>query len=85
MPSTNEDRNRELDIVKRATLGMMEHFDTVQVFATRHDPHGEGGTVNIQWGQGNWFARYGHIRNWVNIQEGIAAREGDVDDVRDDD
>lgn len=43
-------------------------FDTVQVFVTRHDIT-TGGTVAVQCGAGNWYARRGQVREWV-IQEG---------------
>lgn len=62
MPSQKDD---DIERVKRATKALGEHFDTVQIFVTRHEEGQEGGTVNVAWSQGNWFARYGQVREWV--------------------
>lgn len=44
-----------------AQLG--EHFDTIQIFATRYD---EGGnTINACYGAGNWYARLGQVQSWL--------------------
>ena len=50
---------------------LCEHFDTVQIFVTRHD--GEYCMVANR-GNGNWYARYGQIHEWL-IQEDERARE----------
>ncbi len=57
------EKQEDLDLVKLVCEKLGEHFDTVQVFATRFD--GEIGTVNVQWGAGNWFARRGQISDWL--------------------
>jgi hypothetical protein len=46
---------------------LAEHFDTVQIFVTRNADNEteEEGTVNIQLGRGNWFARYGQVHQWI--------------------
>jgi len=44
------------------------HFDTVQVFCTRHDDNG-GVTQTMHNGSGNWYARYGQIKSFVNDTE----------------
>jgi hypothetical protein len=44
---------------------LSEHFDTVQIFATRCENGTLGGTVNVQVGAGNWFARYGQVQTWL--------------------
>jgi hypothetical protein len=59
-------KNEDLERCQRACEALSEHFDTVHIFATRHEPGQEGGTVNLSWGNGNWFARYGQISNWLN-------------------
>lgn len=46
---------------------LSEHFDTVQIFITHHNPtREEYGTMNISVGTGNWLARYGQIKDWIN-------------------
>lgn len=49
----------ELDLIKKHCDALMGHFDTVQIFATKHHPITEGGTLNIRWGAGNFFAGCG--------------------------
>lgn len=45
---------------------LREHFDTVQVFATRH---GTDGTNYYSSGSGNFCARYGQVSLWVKREE----------------
>ena len=56
--STNPDVKR----VEECLRHLGEHFDTVQIFTTRHE---EGDTKSVQKGVGNWYARYGQVRQWV--------------------
>ena len=67
--------DEDIDEVAKAVGELMKRFDTVQVFATRYSPD-DGGTVNLNQGQGNWFARYGHIREWL-----IRTEKGDKEDI----
>ena len=66
-------RDRDLELVKQHVEQLGEHFDSVQIFVTRHEAGELDGTININTGAGNWFARYGHIRNWINTEEAISA------------
>lgn len=59
------DAERDLDMLKEACSKLGEHFDTVLILTTRHDPTVEGGTVSATWGTGNWFARYGQCREYL--------------------
>ena len=59
----------DMDRVKRACESLLDHFDTVQIFATRHESGEKDGTVTIRFGLGNWFARYGHVKDWILIEE----------------
>lgn len=68
-------KEQELEMLKRAAESLGEHFETVQIFTTRHEAGNENGTVHLAWGAGNWFARYGHVRNWL-IMEDESSREG---------
>jgi hypothetical protein len=52
----------------------MEHFDTVQIFATRH-VDSETGTVGAQHGEGNWYARRGQVAEWLVKQDARSAEE----------
>ena len=60
-------RETELAIVKSHANQLAEHFESVQIFVTRHIGD-EQGTVRINYGSGNAFARYGQVRQWL-IQE----------------
>lgn len=55
----------DLERVKRAVETLGEHFDSVHIFVTKHEPEVEDGTVNISWSAGNWFTRYGQILEWL--------------------
>ena len=44
---------------------LAEHFDTVQIFCTRHEAGKEDGTVAVNQGAGNWFARVGQVKEWI--------------------
>ena len=54
-------------IVDKAIDLLGEHFDTVQIFCTRHE--GGEGTVSMNKGIGNWFARRGHVQEWILKEE----------------
>lgn len=61
----------EMIMVRKHLDQLMEHFDSVHIFCTRHEPDG---TVNVSIGAGNWFARYGQISEWL-CKEQEAARK----------
>ena len=63
----------EVEIVRRAVLSLGEHFDPVQIFVTRSEECGKQLTTNINLGSGNWFARYGQVKEWV-VKEEEASR-----------
>lgn len=54
--------------VARALRELGEHFDTVQIFATRHESGEENGTVHVSLGLGNWYARFGQVQMWLNAE-----------------
>lgn len=56
----------DLALVKRSVSQLAEHFDTVQIVCTR--VVGDG-TVQVNNGVGNWYARYGSLRDWVIREE----------------
>lgn len=63
----SEDINEE--ILTKALNQLIEHYDTVQIFATASANDKEGGALGFALGKGSWFARYGQIRSWVVSQE----------------
>ena len=50
-----------------------EHFDTVQIVATRHDGS-DGGTFWITRGRGDSYARYGALKRAVLTDDGDSRR-----------
>ena len=70
-PSPPEDPGtHDLRIIEDRIAVLMEHFDSVQVFATRQD-----GSVTryTTAGRGNYCSRYGHVRLWVKREESLEA------------
>ena len=65
---SEQDRKREVKVLNRAINDLSEHFDTVQVFVTKHEPAEENGTIEYNGGIGNFYARFGHVGMWVDEQ-----------------
>jgi len=64
--SEDEQEHDDMRRIREACEVLSEHFDSVQIFATRHEMGTDDGTVNVSYGVGNWFARYGQIHQWMN-------------------
>ena len=62
-------KQKDKQMVEKAIQELSEHFDSVHVFASRHESGEENGTVSIQQGCGNWFARYGQVLEGVTKQK----------------
>lgn len=60
-----DEENADLEIIQRAIDLIGERFDTIQIFTTRYESEKDGGTINVQKGTGNWFARYGQVKTWI--------------------
>lgn len=67
-------KETELAIVRSHANQLAEHFDSVQIFVTRHAGDGNG-TVRINCGSGNAFARYGQVRQWIIQEDAYANKE----------
>lgn len=57
---------RHMRILDAHAAGLMEHFDSVQIIATKRLG---GSTVNAASGGGNFYARYGSVREWLIRQD----------------
>jgi hypothetical protein len=75
LPDRPDDADEKL--IERHVSILMEHFDSVQVFATCVN---EGGTKAIHTGKGNYYARRGIVDTWLTKE-----REGDRIELRSDD
>lgn len=66
-------------ILAKAAADLGEHFDCVQIFANTHRPGDSDNTVSLCQGVGNWYSRYGQVREWLvysDERERMAARSG---------
>lgn len=65
----NKDQQEQTKkLVDKFASEMAEHFDSVQVFVTLHEG-GEENTSSYETGRGNFYARLGQIKEWVEIQD----------------
>lgn len=75
-------REEELEMLAKAARALGEHFDSVMIFASRYQPNeGEGTTLTMNSGVGNWHTRYGQVREWL-IK---ADEQGRIDERKHDD
>ncbi len=63
------DAEKDAALLQKHVDQLMEQFDSVVLFTTRHEQAQSEGTVNLWCGAGNWFARYGQVREWLVRQE----------------
>lgn len=57
------------DALQRALNLLGEYFDSVQIFVTRQEVEGKScETSSRETGQGNWYARYGQVTEWMEMQ-----------------
>lgn len=52
-------------IIRQALNRLAEHVDSVTILVTKRREHGHNGTWRMVNGRGNFYARYGHAREWV--------------------
>lgn len=59
------------ELITKHAAALGRHFDTVQIFCTRHDPdcHPSSATQHFSAGTGNYYARFGHMKEWVISEE----------------
>jgi hypothetical protein len=71
---TEEEKTKERELlferVKKAAEELQPFFDSVHIFVNVHE-NNKTGTVRIDYGLGNWFARYGQVSWWVDNQQEI--------------
>lgn len=74
-------QDQDIIILKNHVVRLSEHFDNVQVFATRSTPEG---TVRCGWGTGDWYARYGHAKKWfLELEESFTNTESNEEEAVD--
>lgn len=57
-----DDQSADEKVINQAMDELIEQFDTVQIFITRHD--GDGTVARIR-GRGNYYARRGIVQDWL--------------------
>jgi hypothetical protein len=67
-PEDEKEADAQMELIENAFRTLSEHFDTVSIFATRHISD-DRGTLKWTRGGGNWYARYGQVREWVLAEE----------------
>jgi hypothetical protein len=61
---SDDSQDEDMKRLRQHVDALADHFDAVQIFASRHEAGEQDGTVNIHWGAGNYFARYGQVMEW---------------------
>lgn len=67
-------QDEDLQRVDKALNDLGEFFDSVQIFCTRKESSA-GGTVSINKGCGDYFARYGKVKEWLVKEEEVFREE----------
>lgn len=57
-------------LVDQAVDNLMEHFDSVRIFVTKHDGPSED-TGSYTRGGGNFYAQVGQVTEWNGMQDQI--------------
>lgn len=65
----SEPNEAQVKILNDCLDKLGEFYDSVHIFATRHEPENEGQTLSSNKGRGNWFSRYGQVREWLIREE----------------
>ena len=63
-----ETKDADIELLENHITQLMEHFDTVHIFVTRHEGN-NCHTVRVDKGAGNWYAKYGQIKLWTKVSE----------------
>jgi hypothetical protein len=65
-----EERDDVIAILEKHVNALQEHFDQVQIFVSKNEPEREA-TMTAHRGGGNWYARYGQVKEWAIRQDEI--------------
>lgn len=66
----DDSRQKKADLLENQVSVLLSSFDTVQIFCTKHV---NGRTTHFARGGGNWYARYGQVKDWVTTEEARTA------------
>ncbi len=66
----------DIERLRKIANMLGEYYESVQIFVTRHDAaDGEIGTVAVDYGSGNLYARLGQARDWLDRQREISMHQ----------
>jgi hypothetical protein len=66
-------------LVDRVRDELMEHFDAVRIFVSRHEVEDDK-TGTYTTGKGNFYAQLGQVDEWTSIMHGKALERGAEDE-----
>lgn len=69
MPQETNGQDHNEQIVSAAVKHLAGHFDSVSVFVTYTLPDRPDSTFSITRHAGNFFARYGIVKEWIMREE----------------
>ncbi len=78
-PDTDQDESEDLKRIYDAAVKLGEFFDNVSIFVSKHEQGEEGGTIHLNTGVGNFFARYGQVRDWMLREDERSRAKGRED------
>lgn len=64
----------DVQLVKDVADRLMEHFDSVRIFVTKHDGTSDT-TIPYTTGVGNFYAQLGQVNEWKANQDEIARED----------
>jgi predicted CoA-binding protein len=64
------DHEEKQELIQSLIESITDRFDTIQVFTTSHNRE-TGETTYIGMGTGNFYARIGQIKEWLQLQKDI--------------
>lgn len=59
------ERDELIGKIQAAIADIVGDFDSIQVFATKVV---EGDTISVNYGTGDYYARYGMTKYWLEVQ-----------------
>lgn len=71
-------RGPDVDRLRAAAIALLDQFDAVEIVAIRHEGDDEG-TNAFRAGVGNWYARYGAVRETLAYMDRAAGPDCDKD------
>jgi len=71
------DRNEEIARLDRCLAQLSDHYDSIQIIATRHEGTR---TISADRGTGNWHSRFGAVSEWVERERARVWAQVERDD-----